>query len=46
MYSVGYCAWNAGDTPLTGDWAIGTFQVNNGKVTYTRQPARPYRKPD
>jgi hypothetical protein len=33
-YSVGFCAYNPGPTSLSGDWAIGMFQVYNGTVAY------------
>jgi hypothetical protein len=34
-YSVGFCVFNPSPTALSGDWAIGTFQVYNGTVAYS-----------
>ncbi len=33
-YTVGYCVYNPNPISLGGDWAMGTFQVVNGAVTY------------
>ena len=45
-YTVGYCVFNPNAISLSGDWAMGTFHVVNGAVTYNAAngPSAPFNK--